>query len=267
MDNKIKVFVVGDCHTSRVCGQHINANAGFNHESVAEQDRVSKYTIIRPEIILDDEKFIPNTNIQVDFWGYAGFKCFGLDIDENINQNTISSIAEDTFTRFHDSVKLRFEISKILDADLIMPWLGYVDCRNWIPKYGNSELIVEDYVNCFVNSFSSKKVRFIEPFPQFDELNTYGYPSYPYDVRMQANNDFNKALDKFSKEKNLLPPVKQSMVYKSIGSDNLTVDYARNGSEEIYKGTKIDGLLPKYVDSVYKNLSQEIIETVNILFK
>lgn len=267
MDNKIKVFVIGDCHTSRVCGQHINANAGFNHESVAEQDRLSMYTISRPEIILDDEKFIPNTNIQVDFWGYAGFKCFGIDIAENINQNTLSSLAEDTFTRLPDSVELQFDISKILDADLIMPWMGYIDCRNWIPKYGNAELIVEDYVNCFVNSFPSKKVRFIEPFPQFDELNTYGYPSYPYDVRMQANNDFNKALDKFSKENKLLPPISQSLVYKSVGSNNLTEDHARTGNLKIHNGTKIDGLLPKYVDSVYKNLSKEIIETVNILFK
>jgi hypothetical protein len=267
MDNKIKVFVVGDCHTSRVCGQHINANAGFNHESVAEQDRVSKYTINRPEIILDNSKFIANTNIQVDFWGYAGFKCFGLDFFENINQNTISSLAEDTFKREHDSVELQFGVSKILEADLIMPWMGYIDCRTWIPKYSNAELIVQDYVDCFVNTFPSKKIRFIEAFPQFEELNTYSYPTYPYDVRMQANNDFNKALHEFSKEKGLLPPVSQSVVYESVGSNTLNIEHARTGGLEIHKGTKIDGLLPKYTESVYRNISEEIIKTVNILFK
>lgn len=266
MDKKIKVFVIGDCHTSRVCGQHININSGFDYESVAEQDRVSLNTINRPKITINEEKFIPDTNIQVDFWGYAGFKCFGLDLDESINQNMISSLAEDTFWRSVDEGKLQFEISKILEADLIMPWMGYIDCRNWIPKYGNAELVVRDYVNSFVKYFPSKKIRFIEPFPQFEDLNTYNYSSYPYDLRIQANNDFNKALDLACKESRLVRPVSQSIVYDAIGSDRLNETHARIGDLENHKETKIDGLLPKYVDGVYKNLSQEIIKTVNAFF-
>lgn len=268
MDNKIKVFVIGDCHTSRIAGQHININGGFNYESVEEQDRKSLTQVNRQKITLNDEKFIPNTNIQVEFWGYAGFKCFGLDLNESINQNMISSFAEDTFKRDpYDDVKLQFEISKILEADLIMPWIGYVDCRNWIPKYGNAEMVVRDYVDSFLYCFPSKKIRFIEPFPQFEELNTHNYNSYPYDLKMQANNDFNKALTAICIEKGLLPPVSQSIVYKAVGANNLNESHARFGNLEIHKETKIDGLLPKYVDAVYKNLSEEIIETVNILFK
>lgn len=268
MENKIKVFVIGDCHTSRIAGQHINVNAGFNYQSVEEQDRISSTQVNREKITLNDEKFIPNTNIQVEFWGYAGFKCFGLDLNETINQNMVSSLAEDTFKRDpYDNAKLQFEILKILEADLIMPWMGYIDCRNWIPKYGNAEMVVKDYVDSFIQRFGHKKIRFIEPFPQFKELNTHNYTSYSYDLKMQANNDFNKALASVCEEKGLLSPVSQSIVYKAVGEDNLNESHARSGNLKIHKETKIDGLLPKYVDAVYKNLSEEIIETVNILFK
>lgn len=267
MNNTIKVFVIGDCHTARVNGQHININAGFDYEAVEEQDRVSLNTINRPRIVLDDEKFIPGTNIQVDFWGYAGLKCFGLDLDENINQNMISSMAEDTFKRSVDEVNLQFELSKILEADLIMPWMGYIDCRNWIPKYGNAELVVRDYVNSFVKYFPSKKFRFIEPFPQFKELNTYGYTSYDYEVKMTANDEFNKFLEIACKENRLPPPLKQSFVYDAVGVNYLDETHCKFGDMEIHKGTKIDGLTPYYMNKVYQNLSKEIKRTVEVLFE
>lgn len=256
--DKIVVQVIGDCHTARIAGQHINAHLG-------PLDKLTKYN---PTTVVKNSKFLPNTNIEVNLWGLAGFKCFGIDIPETLNQDLVSSSAEDTFDipGSVDNVNLKFKFSKILEADLIMPWLGYVDCRNWIPKYKNADLVVNDYVDGFVQTFPDKKYRFIEPFPQFQELNTYNYPSLDYDVKLQADKQFRDSLAKISKEKKILPPISQNIVYDAIGENTLRKEHARIGNEEYHKSTTIDALKFEYNEKVYNNLVDQIKKTVNLLF-
>ncbi len=254
----IKVQVIGDCHTARIQGQHINAHFG----------PLEKLTRFNPTIEQRNSKFINGTDIEVNFWGLAGYKCFGLDIPEDLNRNIISSSAEDTLNipGKTDNTYLQFPYADVLDADLIMPWLGYVDCRNWIPKYNNADLVVTDYVESFLSSFPAKKFRFIEPFPQFKELNTHNYPSLPYEKKMKANQEFIESLSRISSEKGLMQPVSQSIVYDAVKSDYLDAQHARPGNEEYHKGTTIDALNYQYNEIVYKNLVEQIKYTVSQLF-
>lgn len=254
----IKVQVVGDCHAARIQGQHINAHLG-------PLDKLNRHN---PTPEAKNSKFILGTDIEVNFWGYAGFKCFGIDLPENLNHNTMSSSAEDTIDipGAVDGVDLTFPFAEIAEADLIMPWLGYVDCRNWIPKYKNADLVVDDYVNAFISLFPAKKFRFIEPFPQFQELNTYNYPSFPYDRKIEADKEFRENLARISSEKGLLSPVSQSIVYDAVGSSYLGKEHARKGNEEYHKGTTIDALKYEYNEVVYKNLVDHIKNTVSQLF-
>lgn len=270
MDKKIKVQVIGDCQTARIQGQHINAHLG----------PIEKLTSVSPSKMYKNSKFLVDSNIEVNFWGRAGYKCFGLDLAEDINQNLISSKAEDAIDANElslqhpeyddlygatDGVYLEFELSEINSADLIMPFIGYVDCRNWIPKYDNADQIVRDYVNTFITQFPSKKLRFIEPFPQFKHVETYAYPMLDYADRHAAEKSFIASLRDVSKEYGLLPPVTQSIVYDAIGEEFLLSKHARPGGE-MQKNTLVDGLLPEYNKKVYENLSKEIKETVNLLF-
>ena len=253
----IKVQVIGDCHTARIQGQHINAHLG----------PLEQLTNFNPVIEKKNSKRIDNTDIEVNFWGLAGYKCFGLDIPEDLNRNVLSSPAEDAIDipGKSDNVQLQFLYADVLNADIIMPWLGYVDCRNWIPKYNNADLIVRDYVESFLASFPDKKIRFIEPFPQFKELNTHNYPSLPYERKMKADQEFRESLEKISNEKGLLAPIKQSIVYDAVGCDYLDKEHARIGNEEYHKGSIIDALAYSYNELVYKNLIEQIKDTVSKL--
>lgn len=270
MDKKIKVQVIGDCQTARIQGQHINAHLG----------PIEKLTRFNPEIQEKNSKFLVDSNIEVNFWGRAGYKCFGLDLGEDINQNLLSSHAEDMIDAnqlapLHpeypdlsggsDGVELFFSLSDVVDADLIMPFMGYVDCRNWIPKYNNAEQIVRDYVHSFITEFPSKKLRFIEPFPQFKHVETYAYPMLDYADRHAAEKSFIAVLRLVSEEYGLLPPVTQDIVYDAIGEEFLLSKHARPGGER-QQNTLVDGILPEYNKKVYENLSREIKETVNLLF-
>jgi hypothetical protein len=258
MSQRIKVYVVGDCHTARIQGQHINAHLG----------PIDQLTANNPSIEKRNSKILVDSNIEVNFWGVAGFKCFGIDLQENVMQNTPSSPAEDTFDLpgLTDNIQLKFDFANILEADLIMPWMGYVDCRNWIPKYKNAELIVRDYVDAFHNVFPGKKLRFIEPFPQFQELHTYNYPSLSYDVKLEADQQFRDALSKISADRNLLPPIGQNVVYDAVGENTLHSGHARKGNKEYHNETTIDALRYEYNQKVYLNISEEIKKTVDLLF-
>lgn len=259
MNNTIKVFVVGDCHTARIYGQHINAHL----------DPIEDITSDYPSYEQKHSKLLIGTNIEVNFWGYPGFKCFGMDLQENIFQNTLSTETEDGYDLpgITDNIEFRFGISRIKEADLIMPWLGYVDCRNWLPKYKNTKMVVSEYVQSFSMLFPDKKIRYIEPFPQFKDLNTHGYFDQPYDTKLEYDKEFRGYLSEYSKEYNYLPPISQDIVYSAVKSEILSAEFCREGNQDIHKGTTLDALKFEYNKLVYQNLSEEIKKTVDQLFK
>lgn len=255
--DKIVVQVIGDCHTARIAGQHVNAHLG----------PIEELTRFNPPLEVKNSKFLKDTNIEVNFWGLAGFKCFGIDLPETLIQDPFSSNVEDAWDipGVVDNVELKFKFSQVLKADIIMPWLGYVDCRNWIPKYKNADLVAKDYVDSFIQTFPNKKFRFIDPFPQFQELNTHNYPSIAYDLKIKADNEFRDALSKICKDKGFLPPITQDIVYDAVGERTLHKAHARIGNEEYHKSTTIDALKFEYNEKVYNNLVDQIKETVNLL--
>jgi len=256
--DKVVVQVIGDCHTARISGQHVNAHLG----------PIEKLTRFNPPLEIKNSKFLLGTNIEVNFWGLAGFKAFGIDLPETLIQDPFSSNVEDALDipGVVDGIELKFKFSQVLESDIIMPWLGYVDCRNWIPKYNNADLVVKDYVESFMQTFPNKKFRFIDPFPQFQELNTHNYPSIAYDLKINADSEFRDALSKICKDKGFLPPITQDVVYNAVGERTLHKDHARIGNEEYHKSTTIDALKFEYNEKVYNNLVNQIKETVNLLF-
>lgn len=61
------------------------------------------------------------------------------------------------------------------DSNTIMPFLGYIDIKNYLPNknlanYKNVSEVVDIYVNNTVNKFKNAKIIFVNPFPQFEVI-------------------------------------------------------------------------------------------------
>jgi hypothetical protein len=244
-----KVYIIGDCHTARVYSHHINSNIHKNYLGVR---------------LWAENNTIGETDIELKMWGLAGYKCWGMDLNKNNIENTLSSSAEDMIdiVNFSDNLKNEFGFSEVKEADVIMPWIGYIDCRNYLPKHKNVEDLVKKYVEDTLSFFKGSNVRFIEPFPQFDFLGTHNYiETYNYKEKIYWNNLFIKYLHKYSDLAGLMKPVSQSIVYKALETDKIDRKFARLGGE-VHNYTLIDGLKSEYNYKVYQALIPEIKETL-----
>lgn len=247
-----KVYVIGDCQTARVYSHHLLENAGRN--------------FIKPATWTDD-KTIKDTDIELRMWGLSGYKCWDADFSKDHNEGTMSSPTEDVpdLAPITDNLMEMLPFSSIKGSDIIMPWMGYIDCRNYLPKYNNAEEVVKNYVEETLRFFDGTNVRFIEPFPQFDVLGTHNYlEAYSYEVKAHQSNMFIELLHQYSDKAGLMPPVSQSIVYDAVGEKRLTKKHAKQGGE-YHDFTLLDGLKPEYNKKVYFNLIKEIQRAVDIL--
>jgi hypothetical protein len=248
----IKVSVVGDCHTARVYSHHIISNISKN--------------FIKPRTWKKDRE-IEKTGVELYMWGLAGYKCWGVDYQKDYNDKTLSSSSEDVpdLSPITDNLVDIFSFSETKDSDIVMPWLGYIDIRNFLCKYKNSQDVAEKYFNETLKFFSESQVRFIEPFPQFDILGTDNYDeNYSLAERKEESDIFIKILHDLSMDNGLLPPIQQSLVYNAIGSDTITKRFAKQGGE-YHNYTLLDGLRSEENKKIYNALVPEILSTVRLL--
>ena len=159
----------------------------------------------------------PDDQENIKFWGTAGAKAFGIDFEEFSKINKISSGTE---IGNKDPVGFR----ETENSKLIVLWFGYVDIRQNLPKYKNSEVIVKDYVDNAISFFKNKDILFVEPLPQFDKmyLKYDGIsPEYTYEERLVQNDEFNFYLSKYTKNAGLKTPVNQKLIFDALGVDYL----------------------------------------------
>jgi hypothetical protein len=208
-----KVFIFGDCHAARIW-EHYDPN---------------------------------NCNVDLLIWGKGGTRVWGHDIllarDTNDKSWGTESAAKfggfETFVNFNDGK----------DADLIMPWLGYVDIRQHLPKYKNAEVIVKEYVQDVLDTYPGKIIKFIEPLPQFTEmlLKFEGISeSFSYEARQEANKAFIDALSKECKDRGLLEPITQEAMYSALGRHEFTTDMTHDKAPH-----PVDGLDDQYNEILY----------------
>ena len=107
---------------------------------------------------------------------------------------------------------IKLQENKYSNSDLIMPWLGHVDILFFLAKHKNAEKVAEYYVKNILKIFSNKKIRFIEPLPQFINTQIFIAPNdrfYDFEERLEQNDLFINSLRNFSNEFNLMPPISQ----------------------------------------------------------
>jgi hypothetical protein len=245
-----RVYVIGDCHTSRVNAIHEEMNAPRN--------------FIAPKVWGDDRR-IEDTSTHLRFWGIEGMQAWNMKLDQLHAENTLSSAAEDFpgIAGITDNLELRFNFNEVEDADIVMPWVGYIDCRNFIPKYRNPEEAVDNYIDQVFKFFKTSKVRFIEPMPQFEFLGTYNYnEGYTYEDKTYWNDLFISYLRKRSSELGLMDPINQSVIYEAVGHKPFSTKVARFGGE-YHDYTIVDGLRGQFSKNIYEAFIPLIQETVD----
>jgi hypothetical protein len=159
----------------------------------------------------------PESQENIKFWGTAGLRAFEIDFKKLSEVNKLSSGTE-------IGNKDPVEFQEVENSELIVLWIGYVDIRQNLPKYKNSEKIAKKYVENAISFFKNKDILFIEPLPQFDKmyLRYEGIsPEYSYEERLKQNNEFNFYLSKYVKEAGLKEPISQKLIFDALGVDDL----------------------------------------------
>ena len=221
-----KVYFVGDCHMSRI-QEHWDPN---------------------------------NCPVELKIWGKAGTKAYNLDINYLYEENEFSSGTERSSKFVPDKRDTVVDFQDIKDDGIIMPWVGYIDIRQFLPKYKNADHVVKNYVDQFVNFYKNSTIRFIEPLPQFTEmlLKYEGiHPSYSYEDRQNINKEFIDSLRKYSESYGLQQPVSQKSIYDSVGVSEFTTDLTPSDMPH-----PSDSLQQIHMKKIYDLFVDEALKTI-----
>lgn len=223
---KKNVYLVGDCHLSRV-QEH------YNDGSL-------------------EQKFWGNkapdpAKLNMTFWGKAGTKIWDLDLDKLFEENAVSSGHESCPSR--EFCKCATPFRDIKDDGIVMIWLGYIDVRQFLSKYKNAEELAKDYLSKVKKYFKNSTIVIIEPLPQFTEmiLKYEGMsPLYTYEQRLEQNDLLIKALKKQCEKENIHLIITQKEILEAIGESELTTEMTHTKAPH-----PVDGLQDKYNKSIY----------------
>jgi hypothetical protein len=227
--DKPKLYMVGDCHIIRA----------FEY---------GRFTEIAEKV-------------DAIVWGRAGLSCWHLDIGFLQEQHHLSNPLEYA----QDGADFAIDYNAIKDeGKIIMPWIGYVDIRQYLVKYKDADYIVKKYVDDFVKHYPNSIIQFIEPLPQFTKMwmKYEGFNiDYSYEERQEQNHIFIKELRDYCQELNLPEPISQKEIYEAIGKNILTEDVVQQKN----RPHPVDALQDHYYAQIYELFVQKGIELYNKL--
>ena len=201
-----KIYLLGDCHLSRVSEHY-------------EED---------------------NNQVNMTFWGKAAKKIWDLDFEEMYKEDELSSGKEEQ--KFQNDGVIPF--SKIKDDGILFSWFGYVDIRTFLSAYGNADAVAYKYIKQLTGTFKNSNIVIIEPLPQFTEmlLKYEGIsPSYTYEQRLYQNSDFLESLHVYAKEAGIKNFILQSEILDCLGVSELIPEMTHDKAPH-----PVDGLQDKY---------------------
>lgn len=222
---KPKIYMMGDCHILRAF----------------------EYGRLRPSA----------DKIEPVVWARAGLSCWHLDIKWLQEQHHLSNPLE--FSEDGDLYAIDYNDIKD-DGNIIMPWLGYVDIRQYLVKYKDADYIVKKYVDDFIQAYPNSIIQFIEPLPQFTKMwmKYEGFNiDYSYEDRQEQNSLFLKELRSYCKKLNLPEPIKQEDIYKVLKTDVLTEDFVQKEN----RPHPVDALEDKYYADIYELFVEKALES------
>lgn len=205
----------------------------------------------------------------VDFkaWGKAGLKAWSF-YPENMEQENEQSSGIETVSQYVEQPQGEFWVKpfgEFKNPDLVMIWVGYVDIRQWMPKYEilehNSKDVVRGFLDRVREYYKESTIQLIEPLPQFTEMHLKHEgisPSYTYEERQSINKLFVDTLNEYAVEHNMLTPVTQQEIKNAIGFQELTLECVNSVAPHPQ-----DSLKPELWGKIY----QLFIEKANEVLK
>jgi len=103
----------------------------------------------------------------------------------------------------------------------VLPFLGYVDVRNYLPRYKNTEEVVSIYVENMLKRFNKANVIFLEPLPQFVTYIINGWrdpsadPDIDFELRYEYHLEFIKCLKEYCQKLGLQDPISSIDILKT----------------------------------------------------
>mgnify|MGYP003332930572 FL=1 len=248
------MLIIGDSHTSKLsytikdyfktkgiteCSEYSNNNTYVEYEIVKniENDK---------EIILSKKMSKKSIDISYDFINKETTACFSSHPGRsayNFNYNNYPNMLDWNHKN-----------------SLIIPWLGYIDIKNWLPqkKLNNKKSakeVVEDYVNKTLNAFPNAKILFMEPLPQFIMFIQNGWanpksdPNIDFEERYEQHYKFLDELYYQCKINNLSNPIN---IRNILGEDMINHNWQHKKIPLFLN----DHMLPQY----YQKIIEYIIE-------
>jgi hypothetical protein len=214
-----KIYLIGDCHLSRV-SEHYEEN---------------------------------NNKIDMVFWAKAAKKIWDLDFKTMYDEGELSSGKEEQ--RFHEDGVISF--SDIKDDGIIFSWFGYVDIRTFLSRYINADSVAQKYIKQLTSTFKNSKIVIIEPLPQFTEmlLKYEGIsPHYTYEQRLYQNHDFLESLHFYAEEAGIKNFILQSEILDCLGVTELTPSMTHTKAPH-----PVDGLKDEYNKKILDLFTQKAL--------
>ena len=205
----------------------------------------------------------------VDFkvWGKAGLKAWSFYPEKMEQENEQSSGIETVSQHVLDKLDAPWirPFGEFKNADLVMIWIGYVDIRQWMPKYEplehNSKDVIRHFLDRVREYYRESPIQLIEPLPQFTEMHLKHEgisPSYTYEERQFINKLFVDTLNEYAVKHGMLTPITQQEIKDAIGFQELTLECVHSVAPHPQ-----DSLKPELWEKIY-NL---FIEKANNIFK
>lgn len=204
------VYLIGDCHLSRV-SEHYDRD---------------------------------NADVNMIFWGKAAKKIWDLDFKKMREEAELSSGKE--AQKCPDDGVIPF--SEIKDESILFSWFGYVDIRTFLSGYDNADFIAKKYIEQLVSNFKHSRIVIIEPLPQFTEmlLKYEGIsPYYTYEQRLEQNKKFLDSLRAYAYEAGITDFIYQSEILECLGVSELTPSMTHNKAPH-----PVDGLQDEYNEKI-----------------
>lgn len=150
-----------------------------------------------------------------------------------------------------------------LEENIVMPWLGYIDIRNWLPQtqlnnYKSAEDVVSKYIDNVLNKFDKCRIIFIEPLPQFICIISNGWrifngdPDIEFELRYEQHLEFCKELRKQCLKRGLGAPIR---VDEILGTDMIEPYMQPKKPLQILLN---DHMTQKYYEKIVKHIAEMV---------
>ena len=149
------------------------------------------------------------------------------------------------------------------NSDVVLLWFGYIDIKQFIPleHFSGAEESVTNYLDKSLKYFKNKKIRFVEPLPQFVNGLGTGSPILSFEQRQQPYLDFLHHLNKQCLERGLEKPIS---IEKILGTDRLYEHHechdCRDCLDPQFINSKLDHPKKEYFAQILDGILKEVLQ-------